>query len=131
MVADTDFVLEAIDRIRAAAASGGKLRIRGGGSKDFYGESLQGDILSTAALNGVVSYEPSELVITALAGTPLAELEALLLTQGQCLPFEPPHFGPGATLGGMVAAGLSGPARASVGAVRDYVLGVKIGRALV
>ena len=126
MVLDTDFIAEATDRVRSAAASGGKLRIRGGGSKDFYGESLQGDILSTAPLNGVLSYEPSELVVTALAGTPLAELEALLLAQGQCLPFEPPHFGPGATLGGMVAAGLSGPARASVGALRDYVLGVKL-----
>ena len=109
-----------------AAASGSCLRIRGGGSKDFYGEALEGELLSTAALNGVVSYEPSELVVTALAGTPLAELEALLAAQGQCLPFEPPHFGGTATVGGMVAAGLSGPARASVGAVRDFVLGVKL-----
>ena len=127
MVSDSDFVRTAIDRIRAAAAAGSTLRIRGGGSKDFYGESLQGEILDTRPLNGVVSYEPSELVVTALAGTPLAELEALLLEQGQYLPFEPPHFAAhAATVGGMVAAGLSGPARASVGAVRDYVLGVKL-----
>ena len=126
MVLSTDFVPAAIDRIRAAAASGSKLRIRGGGSKDFYGETLQGDILDTTPFSGVISYEPSELVVTALAGTPLAELEALLLAQGQCLPFEPPHFAGGSTVGGMVAAGLSGPARASVGAVRDYVLGVKL-----
>jgi glycolate oxidase FAD binding subunit len=72
-----------------------------------------------------VSYEPSELVVTARCGTPLAELEAALAEKGQCLAFEPPHFGPGATVGGMVAAGLSGPARATVGAVRDYVLGAR------
>ena len=126
MVLDTTFVPAAIDRIRAAAAAGTALRIHGGGSKNFYGQSLEGDVLDTTPLKGVVSYEPSELVVTALAGTPLAELEALLLAQGQCLPFEPPHFSPNSTVGGMVAAGLSGPARASVGAVRDYVLGVKL-----
>ena len=116
----------AVDRIRAAAAAGTPLRIRGGGSKDFYAQALEGDILDTTPLCGVISYEPSELVVTAWAGTPLAELEALLLAQGQCLPFEPPHFSPHSTVAGMVAAGLSGPARASVGAVRDYVLGVKL-----
>ena len=73
-----------------------------------------------------MSYEPSELVVTVRAGTPLAELEAALAEKGQCLPFEPPHFGEGATVGGMVAAGLSGPSRASVGSVRDYVLGVSM-----
>ena len=117
---------EFAERIRAAAASRTPLRIRGGGSKDFYGHRLHGELLDTRSLKGVLSYEPSELVVTVLAGTPLAELEALLATQGQCLPFEPPHFGPGATVGGMVAGGLSGPARASVGAVRDYVLGLEL-----
>lgn len=112
------------DQIRAAAASGTPLRIRGGGSKDFYGEPPVGELLETSALTGITSYEPTELVVTVRAGTPLAELEAVLAERGQCLPFEPPHFGPGATVGGMVAAGLSGPARASVGAVRDYVLGL-------
>jgi glycolate oxidase FAD binding subunit len=126
MVIDSDFILATAERVRHIAASGGALRIRGGGSKDFYGEALNGELLDTAPLNGVVSYEPSELVVTALAGTPLAELEALLAAQGQCLPFEPPHFSPHSTVGGMVAAGLSGPARASVGAVRDFVLGVKL-----
>ncbi|MDI1269060.1 MAG: glycolate oxidase subunit GlcE [Polaromonas sp.] len=113
-------------RVRAAAASGTPLRIRGGGSKDFYGQTLQGEVLDVTPLAGITSYEPTELVVTARAGTPLAELEAVLAERGQCLPFEPPHFGPGATVGGMVAAGLSGPARASVGAVRDYVLGVTL-----
>ena len=115
-----------VERIRAAAADGALLRIRGGGTKDFYGEPPQGEPLSTAALSGITSYEPSELVVTVRAGTPLAQLEALLAEQGQCLPFEPPHFDEGATVGGMVAAGLSGPARASVGAVRDYVLGATL-----
>ena len=126
MTSHADYTSIAADRVRAASAAGTPLRIRGGGSKDFYGPALVGDILDTTALNGIVSYEPSELVVTALAGTPLAELEAQLAAQGQCLPFEPPHFSPGATVGGMVAAGLSGPARASVGAVRDFVLGVKL-----
>jgi glycolate oxidase FAD binding subunit len=115
-----------VERIRAAAARGAPLRIRGGGSKDFYGESLQGELLETSALAGIVSYEPTELVVTVRAGTRLAQLEQLLAASGQAMPFEPPHFGPGATVGGMVAAGLSGPARASVGAVRDYVLGLNL-----
>ena len=115
------------DRVRDAAAHQTALRIRGGGSKDFHGGlALQGEVLDTRAYAGIVSYEPSELVVTARAGTPLAELEAALAVKHQCLPFEPPHFGPGATVGGMVAAGLSGPARASVGAVRDFMLGVVI-----
>ena len=115
-----------IERIRAAAERGTPLRIRGGGSKDFYGERLEGELLETAPLDGITSYEPTELVVTALAGTPLAQVEAALAERGQCLPFEPPHFGGGATIGGMVAAGLSGPARASVGSVRDYVLGLTV-----
>ena len=119
-----------IDRVKNAAAAGTPLCIRGGGSKDFYGGALRGEALDLAALAGVTSYQPSELVVTARAGTSLAELEALLAEQGQCLPFEPPHFslsnGSAATVGGMVASGLSGPARASVGSVRDYVLGTVI-----
>jgi glycolate oxidase FAD binding subunit len=114
------------ERIRATSAAGTPLRIRGGGSKDFYGERLEGELLETAPLAGIISYEPSELVVTVRAGTPLAELEAALAERGQCLPFEPPHFSAGGTVGGMVATGLSGPARASVGAVRDYVLGVTL-----
>ena len=118
------------DLVRAAAADQTPLRIRGGGTKDFWGLALQGEVLDTRVLRGILSYEPSELVVTVRAGTPLAELEAALAEQGQCLPFEPPHFArtaaDGATVGGMVAAGLSGPARASVGAVRDYLLGVSL-----
>jgi glycolate oxidase FAD binding subunit len=102
-------------RIREAAANGTPLRIRGGGSKDFYGERLEGELLDTSPLTGVTSYEPTELVVTVKAGTPLAQLESLLAERGQCLPFEPPHFSGAPTIGGMVAAGLSGPSRASVG----------------
>ena len=123
----TDSLLRQItDHIQAAAADRTPLRLCGGGTKDFYGQSLQGDPLDLTPLNGITSYEPSELVVTARAGTPLAELEAVLAEKGQCLAFEPPHFAPGATVGGMVAAGLSGPARASAGSVRDFVLGVKL-----
>ena len=126
MALPTDFIAATVDQVRSAAATKTPLRIRGGGTKDFYGQALQGDILDTAALAGILSYEPSELVVTVGAGTPLAELEAVLAEQGQCLPFEPPHFNAGATVGGMVAAGLSGPARASSGAVRDFMLGLKV-----
>src|SRR5450830_576924 len=127
LLAPMDFALRQItQRIHAAAADRTPLRLRGGGTKDFYGESLQGELLDLTPLNGITSYEPSELVVTARAGTPLADLEATLAEQGQCLAFEPPHFAPGGTVGGMVAAGLSGPARASVGGVRDFVLGVKL-----
>ncbi len=129
----TDAPLRQItDRIRAALADRTPLRIRGGGSKDFYGQSLQGELLDVTALSGITCYEPSELVVTVRAGTPLAELEAALAACGQCLAFEPPGFPPAgasgsaATCGGMVAAGLSGPARASAGAVRDFVLGVTL-----
>lgn len=127
-----------VDRIKTAASTATPLRIRGGGTKDFYGQSLQGEILDTTGLSGITSYEPSELVVTVRAGTPLAELEAVLAEKNQCLPFEPPHFGltwgdvdllppfarAHATVGGMVAAGLSGPSRASAGGVRDFMLGV-------
>ncbi len=118
-------------RIEAARTSAVPLAIRGGGSKAFYATQPGGEVLDTRVLAGVVAYEPSELVVTVGAGTPLAELETLLSTQGQCLPFEPPHFAwsgasTTATVGGMVATGLAGPSRANVGGVRDYVLGARI-----
>ena len=115
-----------IDKVRKAAERGRPLRIRGGGTKDFLGQRLHGELLDTRPLAGIVSYEPSELVVTVGAGTRLRELEAALAEHRQCLAFEPPRFASGATVGGMVAAGLSGPARASAGAVRDFVLGVRV-----
>ncbi len=114
------------ERVRAAAADKQPLRIRGGGSKDWYGQRLEGEILDTRGYSGVVDYEPTELVITARCGTPLAEIEAVLAERNQMLAFEPPHFGAGATLGGAIAAGLAGPRRASSGGVRDFVLGAKL-----
>ncbi len=115
-----------MDQVRDAHASATPLRIRGGGSKNFWLHAQAPQELELRAYAGVVDYEPSELVITVRAGTPLAEVEALLAQQGQMLAFEPPHFGPTATLGGVIASGLSGPRRASVGSARDFVLGVRI-----
>ena len=114
------------ERIEQAAARGTALRIRGGGTKDFYGNPPRGELLDTRAHAGIVTYEPTELVVTARCGTPLGDLERTLSAAGQMLPFEPPHFGPAATVGGMLAAGWSGPSRASVGAVRDFVLGLEL-----
>ncbi len=121
-----EVIQQFVERIRAAAARKTPLRLRGGGSKDFYGQTLEGEVLDTRAYAGIVAYEPSELVITARCGTPLVELEAALGAEGQQLAFEPPHFGSGATVGGMLAAGLSGPRRQAAGAVRDFVLGVRL-----
>ncbi len=122
----SDAPTELIDRVRAAAADGQRLRIAGGGSKLAVCGPLAAQPLSTRGWSGILSHEPSELVITVRGGTPLAEVEAALIEHGQCLPFEPPHLGSHATVGGMVAAGLAGPARASVGGVRDYVLGARL-----
>lgn len=116
----------AIDDFRARILARKLLRIRGGGSKDFYGGPLRGESLSVTAYRGIIDYDPSELVITARAGTPLAEIETALRDKGQMFAFEPPHYGPCATLGGCIAAGLSGPRRAYAGAARDAVLGVRM-----
>ena len=159
-----------VDAVRAAAAAKRPLCIRGGGSKDFYGLPAAGEPLDVRGHAGIVAYEPTELVVTARCGTPLAELEAALSASEQMLAFEPPHFGGpserqpphfggskmfqppisgggserqpphfgdqsewqpprfggGATIGGMVAAGLSGPRRQAAGALRDFVLGVTL-----
>jgi glycolate oxidase FAD binding subunit len=112
--------------IRHAAEHREPLQIKGSGSKDFYGGALRGTPLDVSDHRGVVAYEAQELVLTARAGTPLADIEQLLAANGQMLPFEPPHFGPAATLGGCVAVGLSGPRRAYAGSVRDFVLGVRL-----
>lgn len=112
------------ERILTAIATGRPLVIRGGGSKHFYGRAVEGEIVDTRPCTGIISYEPSELVLTARAGTPLAEIENVLAAQKQMLAFEPPAFGGAATLGGVVACGLSGPRRPYSGSVRDYVLGV-------
>ncbi|MDP3715872.1 MAG: glycolate oxidase subunit GlcE, partial [Burkholderiales bacterium] len=115
-----------IDTIRAATEDRRRLRIRGGGSKAFYGNPATGEDFDVTGYHGIIDYEPTELVITARAGTPLTEIESTMRAKGQMLGFEPPHFGGGATLGGCIAAGLSGPRRAYTGAARDFVLGLRL-----
>jgi glycolate oxidase FAD binding subunit len=113
-------------RVAAAHAAGEPLQIRAGGSKAFFGREVIGAPLDLSGHRGVLRYEPAELVLTARAGTPLAEIETLLAAHRQMLGFEPPHFSGGATLGGAIASGLAGPRRAHAGAPRDFVLGVRI-----
>lgn len=114
------------ERISSASVTGAPLRLRGGGSKDFYGEMLVGNVLDTRSYRGIVNYDPSELIVTARCGTPLAEIEDVLAAHAQFLPFEAPMFDMTTTLGGAVAAGLSGPRRVSTGAIRDFVLGATL-----
>jgi len=114
------------ERLRAAHAQHRPVRLRGAGSKDFYGERLEGEVLELAAHRGIVAYEPSELVVTARCGTRLSELEETLAAHGQFLAFEPPRFGADPTVGGLIAAGLSGPRRPYAGAARDFVLGTRL-----
>lgn len=111
------------ERIASATASKSPLRIKGNGTKDWYGQSLQGEVLDTTAYSGIIAYDPTELVITARAGTSLREIGKALSEKNQMLAFEPPRFDGLATIGGIVASGLSGPRRQAVGAVRDFVLG--------
>lgn len=122
----SDHIEQFRNTIASAVNDKRALRIRGGGSKDFYGLRLDGDVIDTRAYSGIVEYEPTELVFTARAGTPLHEVEATLAEQGQMLAFEPPHFGSEATFGGCIATGFSGPRRAYQGSVRDFVLGVRV-----
>src|SRR5437899_180390 len=127
MSASLDAVLGAL-RERIAAAQGARraLRLKGAGTKDFYGETLAGEVLELGAFSGIVDYEPSELVLTARCGTALSEIEAALSARDQFLAFEPPAFGADPTIGGVIAAGLSGPRRAYAGAARDFVLGASL-----
>ncbi|KAF0254589.1 glycolate oxidase subunit GlcE [Pseudomonas putida] len=115
-----------VDQVNQALASNTPLRIQGGGSKVFLGRQVEGTPLDTRAHRGIVTYDPTELVISVRAGTPLAELESALDEANQMLPCEPPHLGEGSTVGGMIAAGLSGPRRPWSGSVRDFVLGTRV-----
>jgi glycolate oxidase FAD binding subunit len=118
-----------VDQIALARENQQTLTIQGGGTKQFYGEQPNTapiHCLDTRAYSGIVDYEPSELVVTARCGTLLSDLQAQLAQNNQMLGFEPPHFGQGATLGGCIAAGLSGPRRASSGSARDFVLGADL-----
>ncbi|MGH6622977.1 MAG: glycolate oxidase subunit GlcE [Burkholderiaceae bacterium] len=114
------------ERVRAAAAARTPLRIRSGGTKDFYGNASEGELLDPRAWTGIVDYEPTELVATVRCGTRLADLESALAGRDQMLAFEPPHFGPEATVGGAIAAGLAGPRRGAAGSLRDFILGARL-----
>jgi glycolate oxidase FAD binding subunit len=114
------------DRVRTASADQVALRIVGGDTKAWYGRHGSGEALEVSGHRGIVDYDPTELVITARAGTPIAEIEGLLARNRQVLGFEPPIFGAASTIGGAIAAGLAGPARPYAGAVRDHVLGARV-----
>ena len=112
------------EQVQAAAAAGTALCIQSGNSKSFYGRTPHGEVLSVKDHQGILDYTPSELVISARAGTRLTELESVLGQEGQMLAFEPAHFSEGATLGGTIACAFSGPRRPYAGAARDFVLGI-------
>ncbi|MBL0143313.1 MAG: glycolate oxidase subunit GlcE [Betaproteobacteria bacterium] len=121
-----NFIRDLADRVKDHAARKAPLRIRGGGTKDFYGARIEGDPADVAGYAGIIAYEPRELVLTVKAGTRLADVDPTLAAEGQMLPFEPPRFGEAATIGGTVACNFSGPRRPYTGAVRDFVLGARI-----
>ncbi|TFF38623.1 glycolate oxidase subunit GlcE [Pseudomonas sp. RIT623] len=123
---DADHSRHLLEQVNQALNLSTPLRIQGGNSKAMLGRPVAGEIVDLRDHRGILSYHPSELVLTARAGTPLREIEAALEQAGQMLSCEPPHLGPHATLGGMVAAGLSGPRRPWAGAVRDLVLGIRL-----
>lgn len=113
-------------RIAAAVRERAPVRLQGGATRSWYGRVARGDVLDTSAYQGIISYEPTELVVSARCGTPITELEQALAAQGQMLAFEPPRFGAGSTVGGMMACAMSGPRRAYAGALRDFVLGATL-----
>ena len=122
---DTE-LLKLRERVLAARAERRPLQLHGARTKDFYGESTAGEPLDLSGYRGIIDYEPSELVMTARCGTRLSDIETALAEHGQFLGFEPPRLGGDPTLGGMIAAGLSGPRRIQVGAARDFVLGATL-----
>jgi len=123
---DRDDTEALVERVREATARRAPLRVLGGGTKQFLGRAVDGELLATSGHRGILRHDPAELVLTARGGTPLAEVEAQLARCSQRLPFEPPHFGADATIGGTVAGGLAGPARAWAGPLRDFVLGARV-----
>ena len=114
------------EQIQFAITEQKKINICGGRTKHWYGDCASGDSLNTKTYSGILDYQPEELVITVRAGTALKDVESALAEKNQYFPFDPPHFGNDATIGGMIAAGLAGPGRGQYGSLRDYVLGVKI-----
>lgn len=131
---DKDLSASLQSKVLACMENRSPIQIVGGNSKAFYGRTPQGECLSVLEHRGIVSYEPTELVITARAGTRLIDVERVLAERGQMLAFEPPHFSNSAqpdmvstaTFGGAIATGLSGPCRPYTGSARDFVLGAKV-----
>lgn len=123
---DDDIAGQLADQVADAAAHGKPLRLHGFDSKKFFGHEVDGESLALSDHSGITGYEPTELVMTARAGTPIDEIEAALAENGQMLAFEPPVFGGSASLGGAVASGLGGPRRPWGGAPRDLVLGMTL-----
>ncbi|MVV52275.1 glycolate oxidase subunit GlcE [Pseudomonas sp. PB120] len=123
---DMDDSAALLEQVNQALQNATPLRIQGSNSKAFLGRITAGEVLDTRAHRGIVSYDPTELVITARCGTPLAELCDALDEAHQMLACEPPAFGDSATVGGMIACGLSGPRRPWSGSVRDFVLGTRV-----
>lgn len=122
---DQDRTDQIIDQVRDALATKTPINIVGGNSKHFLGRSQTAGSLNTTEHSGIVSYEPTELVVTVRSGTSMQALNTLLHKNGQMLPFEPPVLDTG-TIGGVLACALSGPARPFAGAARDYVLGMRV-----
>lgn len=125
-VKDFDDSAALLEQVNQALENATPLRIQGGNSKAFLGRIVAGEILDTRSHRGIVSYDPTELVVSVRCGTPLNELLEVLDTAQQMLPCEPPAFADGATVGGMIASGLSGPRRPWSGSVRDFVLGTRV-----
>lgn len=125
-MSDRDCSADLREQVQSRCQHKTPMQIVGGQSKAFYGNPVSAEPITVSAHRGIVHYEPTELVLTARCGTPLAEIEQTLASQQQILGFEPPHFGDNATLGGSIASGLSGPARPFRGAARDFVLGVRM-----
>ena len=113
-------------QVLQSVSNASPLKIVGGDSKAFFGKTVEADVLSVAEHRGIIDYDPAELVITLRAGCRLEEVEALLAENNQMLGFEPPQLSSAATIGGLVATGLCGPRRAYSGAIRDFILGLKI-----
>jgi glycolate oxidase FAD binding subunit len=114
---------ESAEALQDAIRRHGSLLVRGAGTKSPPGDGV---VVSLQAMAGIREYSAEECVITALPGTPLADLDRTLAAHGQYLPFDPPLASAGATIGGTVAAGVSGPLRYRYGGVRDFVIGARV-----
>ncbi len=123
---NNDFSETLNEQVACAFANKTPLIIAGGNSKAFYGNHVEGDVISTAKHTGIIEYQPSELIVTVRSGTLLSELEAELKANKQMLAFEPPQHTSSSTIGGAIACGLSGPRRIACGSARDFVLGTTI-----